>query len=172
MLKNLSNTYNFLTRNKMQFLGFGAAIIGSYPIGLAVSTALKHFGVSDEINVASTFVARTASFYAINLPLHKRAHFQDYLEKRRDFSKEMKVISFSNMAGTGLTLLQPPLHYYLMKKTNNTLAFLVSYGGIGLLSAGVKFGIDYFLGIMSDKAGKESRNESLEKRLEKEKTHL
>src|SRR3989344_3479520 len=163
MLKNFTNTYEFINRNKMQFLGFGAAIICTYPVGLAVTTALKHFGVSDEINAVMTFLTRTASFYAINIPLHKHMHFQDYLEKRRDLSKEMKVISFSNVVGTGVTLAQAPLHYYLMKKTNNTLAFLISYGGIGALSAGVTFGIDYLFGVMSHE--KDATRTSLEEKL-------
>lgn len=142
LCKKLIKIKDDAINNRKQLLGFAVSTGGSYLIGLIATEGLRKAGLDADSNSTLTWIARTASFYGINIPYHWLSHRQDYLTNTRNQDRETKVISFSNGVGTLITLLQKPAHEYLMQRWNNIWAYGVPYALIGGGAAVVKFAID------------------------------
>lgn len=157
LLDKLKDAREDAIKNRKQLMGFALATGGSYLTGLISTEIMRRTGTDININTWLTWLIRTGSFYAINLPYHAIMHKNEYSTGERDLKKEMKTIGFSNAVGTLLTLPQKSAHRFLLKYCNNILAYCIAYGTIGGGAAIAKFGIDKTFDVF-----KSSRNKNEE----------
>ena len=146
MTKLLSKAIDIVKNNPRYLIAFGTAMLGSYAIGAELDhlADLKQYHWT--ANISACDIARTLSYFAINIPLHTALHKYRHPSWSEALKKEGTAIFLSNAVGAGLNLVIQPAFHGLFKyglDIGGRTGFWAAYGLGGVASTGVKMAMDY-----------------------------
>ena len=125
-----------LVKNNLSYIRSDlAGFASAYSLATPTTMLLSHCGVSDEVNVIGTFVAKSLGFAAGKILTHDNYRL---------------ALTKSNILSTGLdAILQMACHYFVLKShvLPVYLSHFASYALTGSTTTGFRWFLDYRSGV-------------------------